>query len=163
MKNPTCFTPAMRIASTLTLAIGLCLAPVRGDEERREAPERRPAPPEAKDGHPRPEGGPRDGERPRPEGGDHERKLHALKQAAQILAEAGLQPQAMALREQAEHLMRESREHGGPRPPQGGGDLEALRREVAELREIVSDLKNQFRGHPEGRPEGRPEGAPEQG
>lgn len=190
------------ILSVLALAAGWAIGTSSGlwaDEEQKDSPEARAGGPGEgpRDGErPRPEGSPRDGERPRPEGApergpgegprpegpERERRLRALHHAAEILQEAGLHPQAMALREQAERMMQEFRDQphgeGAPRPPHPGGDLESLRREMAELREIVADLRRQVRGGPEGsgpekpregdrpRPDGerpRPDRAPDGG
>lgn len=128
------------------------------DEPRREAPERgRPRGPEPvresherEGGRERSEPGERHPERersddslPRPE--EVERRIHHLHAAAENLEQAGLRDEARAFHERAEHLERElheamERRHRRP-PHPGGEELEHLRREVAELRELVHDLR----------------------
>lgn len=76
-----------------------------------------------------------------------ERQLRHLHAAAENLAAAGLADQAAALRSQAERLERELRQHAGPHPepPPFVRELhermERLERQLAELREIVEDLR----------------------
>lgn len=126
----------------------------RDGEPRREGPERgRPREPEpvressdrerSERAEPRREGKRSHDSLPRPE--EVERRIHHLHAAAENLEQAGLHDEAGAFHERAEHLERElheamERRHGRP-PHPGGEELEQLRREVAELRELVHDLR----------------------
>ncbi|MCB1077635.1 MAG: hypothetical protein KDM63_08735 [Verrucomicrobiae bacterium] len=172
-------TPQIRILAILAAASGFVLLaakPNQAEEPKREAPEarrERPEPPEARREGERPRGeeparreATREvAERPRPDVEAFERRIHAIREAAEILARADVQPQANMLREQAEHMQREfaeQREREAHQPPHGD-QIESLQRQVAELREIVNDLRHQLRGREEGPPrrETPREGAPE--
>ncbi|MCO6454118.1 MAG: hypothetical protein J5I93_02280, partial [Pirellulaceae bacterium] len=75
------------------------------------------------------------------------RQLRHLQAAAENLAAAGLADQAAALRSHAERLERELHQQRGPQqePPPFVRELhermERLERQLAELREIVEDLR----------------------
>lgn len=157
---------------TLALAAGLTGLNAQEKEEpkkphgEREEPRREP-------GQPHPEV-----PRPKPPGeADIERRVDALRQAADKLQEAGLGPQAQELRMQAEAIAREIRarremeeqlhrqKDGAGEPPHhpaAPNEIAALRREVAELREIVQRLMMRLedrKGPPahEGAPRPKPE------
>ncbi len=145
-------------------------SPPRGEQrERAEPPRRVPGPPRDGDNTgreraPEPErdrtrepGRERDGDRraeparerhpePVPHLEEMERRVHHLHVAAENLEQAGLHDEAHAFHERAEHLERElhearERHHRPPHPPGPGEDLDRLNREVAELRELVHDLR----------------------
>lgn len=143
-------TPGTLILVAVLIWAGLVLAdekpgePVRGERTpdsraRPETPERgRPGPPVEDRGE--------DRERP-----DHpeeiERRVRHLHAAAENLEQAGFPDEARAYHERAERMAGELRRGAPPRGGDGPGEqIERLRREVAELREIVEDLRRQARG-----------------
>ncbi len=141
------------VVAALTWA-GLALAdekpgePVRGER----APESRARPETPERGRPAPPAEGRGENRGRPDHPEEiERRVRHLHAAAENLEQAGFPDEARAYHERAEHLARESRREAPPRGAGGPGEqIEHLRREVAELREIVEDLRRQVRAgnHP---------------
>ena len=92
------------------------------------------------------DGPPRDGDR-RPDGpprGDMEAKLKHVEQAIAHLREAGMMDQAENLARMAERMRNAGRGPAGDQPRRDDrrpdGDIEALRRDIQELREAVRQL-----------------------
>lgn len=83
--------------------------------------------------------------RPHPDGpprGEMVGKLHHVQQAIRHLREAGLPDPAENLERLAQRLCNALHDHDGPRPegPRRDADLDALRREVQELKQAVREM-----------------------
>lgn len=147
-------TPGTLILVAVLIWAGLALAdekpaePVRGER----APESRARPETPERGRPAPPAEDRGENRGRLDQAEEiERRVRHLHSAAENLEQAGFPDEARAYHERAERLARELRRGAPPRGGDGPGEqIEQLRREVAELREIVEDLRRQARGgnHP---------------